>query len=100
MPETKSGYMEVAVCAIYDGLQFHLGLSPAYEWPKTVTNLIVHQKLDGSQALQAAGFTDHEKIGTAEGGVWILTKGKMNRKEYNKIAVMMALIHIENEGHY
>ncbi len=69
VPETKSGYMEVAICAIYDGSQFHLGMSPGYEWPKTVTDLIVNKGLDGSQALREAGFTSHEKIGTAEGGI-------------------------------
>lgn len=100
VPETKSGYMEVSVCAIYDGAHAHLGFSPAFEWPKTVTELIVKKGLDGSQALREAGFTNHEKIGTAEGGVWIFTHGKMNRKEYNKLAVTMALIHIENKPHY
>lgn len=100
VPATKSGYMEVAVCAIYDGEQFHLGLSPGYEWPKSVTDLIVKKGLDGSQALREAGFTNHEKIGTAEGGIWIFTHGKINRKEYNKLAVVMALIHLENKEHY
>jgi inosine/xanthosine triphosphatase len=100
VPETKSGYMEVAVCAIYDGTQFHLGLSPGFEWPKSVAELIVNKGLDGSQALREAGFTDHDKIGAAEGGIWIFTHGKMNRKEYNRLAVVMALIHLENKGHY
>lgn len=100
VPETKSGYMEVGVCAIYDGKQFHLGMSPAFEWPKSVTDLIVHKGLDGSQAFREAGLTEHEKIGAAEGGIWILTHGKMNRKEYNKLAVTMALIHLENKEHY
>ncbi|OHA08882.1 MAG: hypothetical protein A3A44_02195 [Candidatus Sungbacteria bacterium RIFCSPLOWO2_01_FULL_60_25] len=100
VPKTKSGYMEVAVAVMYDGVRFHLGLSPAYEWPKSVTERIVKKGLDGSQALREAGFTDHEKIGTAEGGISILTKGRMNRKEYNKLAVMMALIHLENKEHY
>src|ERR1035437_9296389 len=36
VPQTKSGYMEVAVCAIFDGQQIHLGLSQAHEWPKKV----------------------------------------------------------------
>jgi inosine/xanthosine triphosphatase len=100
VPATKSGYMEMAACAIYDGQKFHLGLSPSHEWPKSVTDLIVHQGLDGSQALKRAGFTDHEKIGTAGGGVAIFTHGKMDRKEYNKLAVLMALIHLENKEHY
>ena len=100
VPGTKSGYMEMTVCAIYDGKQFHLGLSPGFEWPKAVTELIVKKGLDGSQALREAGFTDHEKIGTVEGGIWIFTHGKMNRKDYNKLAVIMALIHLENKVHY
>ena len=100
VPFTKSGYMEVAVCAICDGKQFHLGLSPAFEWPQSVTKLIVKKGLDGSQALREAGFTSHEKIGAAEGGIWIFTHGKMNRTEYNKLAVMNALIHLENKEHY
>ena len=100
VPGTKSGYMEMAVCAIYDGQHFHLGLSPGFEWPKSVTELIVKKGLDGSQALRESGFTDHEKIGTAEGGIWIFTHGKMNRMEYNKLSVIMALIHLENKEHY
>jgi|SRR3989339_883640 len=97
---TKSGYMEMTVCAIYDGKQFHLGLSPGFEWPKSVVEFILNRGLDGSQALRQAGFTDHEKIGTVEGGIWILTHKKINRKEYNKLAVAMALIHLENKEHY
>lgn len=100
VPGTKSGYMEIAAAALYDGAQFHLGLSPAYEWPRRVAELIVNKGLDGSQALREAGFTDHEKIGAAEGGISILTKGRMTRTEYNRIAVMMALIHLENSEHY
>lgn len=100
VPQTKSGYMETSVCAIYDGNQFHLGMAPAYEWPKAVIDLIMKKGLDGSQAFREAGLTEHEKIGTAGGGVAILTKGRMDRKGLNKLAVMMALIHLENEEHY
>jgi len=100
VPYTKSGYMEIAACAIYDGKRYHLGLSPGFEWPKTVTDLIVNKGLDGSQALKEAGFTQHEKIGTAEGGIFIFTHGRMNRKEYNKQAVIMALLHLENGSAY
>jgi len=100
VPATKTGYMEVAICAIYDGKQFHLGLSPGFEWPQSIIDLITKKGLDGSQAMREAGFTSHEKLGTAEGGIWIFTNGKMNRKEYNKLAVMMALIHLENREHY
>jgi inosine/xanthosine triphosphatase len=100
VPQTKSGYMEVAVCAIYDGQQIHLGLSPAYEWPKKVLDKILHEGLDGSQAMKAAGLTQHEKLGEHEGFVGIFTKGRTNRTEYNKAAVVMALMHLENPEYY
>jgi len=100
VPQTKSGYMEVAVCAIYDGRQTHMGLSQAYEWPKKVIEAILHQGMDGSQAMKAAGFTQHEKLGEHEGFVGVFTKGRWNRTEYNKAAVMMALLHLENPEHY
>lgn len=100
VPLTKSGYMEVAACAIYDGKQIHLGLSQACEWPKKAIEGILHQGLDGSQALKAAGFTNKEKLGEHEGLVGIFTGGRTNRTEYNKGAIMMALVHLENPDHY
>jgi inosine/xanthosine triphosphatase len=100
VPQTKSGYMEVAVCAIYDGRQIHLGLSPAYEWPKKVLDKILHKGLDGSQAMKAVGLTQHDKLGEHEGFVGIFTKGRMDRTEYNRAAVVMALIQLENPEHY
>jgi len=100
VPQTKSGYMEVAVCAIFDGKQIHMGLSQAYEWPKKVLDKIVNEGMDGSQAMKAAGLTQHEKLGEHEGFVGIFTKGRTNRTEYNKAAVVMALMHLENPEHF
>ncbi len=101
VPQTKSGYMEVAVCAIFDGIQVHLGLSPAFEWPKKVIDGILNKGLDGSQAVKAAGLTDNEKLGATEGGtVGMLTRGRTTRMEQNKAAVVTALIHLENPEHF
>ena len=100
VPGSKSGYMELAACALFDGRRYHQGLSPAYEWPKPVVDLIINHGLDGSQALKQAGFTNHEKLGAAEGGIWLFTHGKMNRTAFNKLAVVMALIHLENKEHF
>lgn len=100
VPQTKTGYMEVAACAIYDGKQIHLGFSQAYEWPKKVFDKIMHEGLDGSQAMKAAGITAKEKLGEHEGFVGVMTKGRMNRTSYNQAAVIMALIHLENPEHF
>ncbi len=100
VPHTKSGYMEVAACAIYDGKQIHLGLGPALEWPTKVMDGILNKGLDGSQAMKAAGYTTHEKFGEKEGLVGVLTKGKMVRTDFNRYAIMMALTHLENPEYF
>ncbi len=100
VPQTKSGFMEVAVCAIFDGNKIHLGLSPAFEWPKKVIDGIMNKNLDGSQAMKEAGLTNQDKIGENEGFVGLFTKGRTTRVEYNKSAVVMALMHLENSEHF
>lgn len=99
VPRSKTGYMEVTACVIYDGQNFHLGLSSAYEWPKKVNELILSGR-DGSQAMREAGLTDHPKIGAAEGAIWLLTKERLGRREFIKQGLMMALLHLENPEHY
>ncbi|HNW71880.1 MAG TPA: DUF84 family protein [Candidatus Paceibacterota bacterium] len=100
VPYTKSGYMEVAACAIFDGKKIHIGLSSACEWPKKVIDGILNKGLDGSQATKLAGLTEHEKLGEHGGIIEILTKGRMNRTDFNKTAVAMALIHLENPEYF
>lgn len=100
VPHTKTGFMEVAVCAIYDGEQIHMGLSQACEWPKKVIGGILNKGLDGSQAMKEAGFTDQEKIGEHGGMIGIFSKGRTNRTEFNKGAIVMAMIHLENPEHF
>lgn len=96
VPHTKTGYMEIGACAIYDGEKVHLGISPALEWPREALNGILHQGLDGSQAMKAVGIDKgEEKLGEREGFIGIITKGRMTRTDYNKAAIMMALTHLE-----
>ncbi len=100
VPYATSGYLEIGVCAIFDGKQFHIGAAPAFEWPRGVVERILEQGQDGSAAIRDAGFTDHQKIGTAGGVIGLLTNGRMNRKEQNKQAVMMALVQLEHPDKY
>ncbi|MFA6354419.1 MAG: inosine/xanthosine triphosphatase [Candidatus Paceibacterota bacterium] len=100
VPETKSGYMDVCVCAIYDGKNFHLGLSSAFEYPKEITKLIIEDNLDATQAANKSGLTENPKLGSAEGIIGIITKGRITRKEYTKQAIRTALIHLENPELY
>lgn len=98
-PNTKTGYLETTACAIYDGHDYSVGLSPAFEWPKNVLKLILSGH-DGSQAFKMAGLTDYEKVGTANGAIHMLTHGAVDRTKLNELAMAMALIQLQNPEHY
>ncbi len=95
VPYTKTGMMDLCVCAIYDGKEIHLGLSSAFEPPKSVFKLM-EKGMNMSDATAAAGLTTNKNVGAAEGLIGILTHGRLTRLSYTKQAVTTALIHLEN----
>lgn len=96
VPQAKSGYLDVCVAVIYDGSEFHLGISSAWEFKnKEIITSMVEEGLDMSQAIQKAGMTSNPNIGSEEGAIGIVTKGRIDRKAYTKQALQMALIHLE-----
>lgn len=96
IPYTKTGYMDVTVCAIYDGKEYHLGLSSAFEYPKELTRLLFEEGLTVNEATQKIGLSNEGDVGSRQGAIGILTKGRLERKEYTKQAIVTALIHLEN----
>lgn len=101
VPQTVSGHMETGACAIYDGTSIYLGLAPSFEWPKSVTEMIIRKEADASQAFKKLGFTHHEKLGAMDGGIiGMLTNGRLPREDFSKFSIMMALIHLEKAEMY
>lgn len=100
VPHTKTGMMDACVCAIYDGTEYHIGLSPAFECPPKVMDLVHNEGLDLNQAFYKVGITENPKLGNAEGAVGLLTKGRITRMDYTKQAIIMALVHLENAEFY
>ena len=100
VPNTKSGYMDITMCAIYDGKNFHLGGSSAFEYPKSMIDLVFSKDYEIDEAAKEAGFSHDENIGEREGMIGALTKGRLDRKGYSKQAVITALIHLLNPEHY
>jgi inosine/xanthosine triphosphatase len=101
VPHTRTGYLEIQMCAIYDGKNIYIGSSPGFEWPPKVTELIASGKADGSQAFRMAGFTQNEKQGAQKGGIiGILTKGRVPREDQLRYSIMMALVQLENPEMY
>ena len=96
VPYTPTGFMNVCACAISDGQQVHLGLSSAFSYPPDVLRYVFKEKMEVGQAFHKAGLTTNPALGSAEGAIGVLTKGKLSRKEYTKQAVLMALVSVEN----
>ena len=100
VPHTKSGYMEICACVIFDGKTFHLGMSSAFEFPKKVMDLILNKGFDTSKAMFESGLTQNKNIGSDIGAIGFLTKGRLNRKGLTQQAIVNALIHLENPELY
>lgn len=100
VPHTHTGFMNVCACAIFDGQYFHQGLSSAFEYPPEVLRFVFEEKLEISQAFHKAGLSTNPALGSAEGAIGMLTRGRLSRKGYTKQAIMMALISVENPWLY
>ncbi len=94
-PGAQTGFFNVCVCSIYNGKDFYIGLSTGFEIPPSILSLITEKKMDMSQACLHSGITDNTHIGSQEGLIGILTKGRVDRKEYSKQAMMSALVQLE-----
>ena len=96
VPMSRTGYMDVCICAIYDGKEFYFGFSSAWEFPdKRMLDLMLKEGLNMSQAINKAGLTKSADIGAENGAIGILTKNRLDRKAFTKEALRAALIHLE-----
>ena len=98
VPETTSGYMNFCCCAIFDGMHIYLGLGPAFEYPPECTKRVVDEGITISQAF--IPLTYKPDIGYEEGIIGWLTQGKIDRADYTKHAIEMAIIQINNKKLY
>jgi len=97
---TATGFLEACVCVIYDGSQYIVGLSCGFEVPSAILKFVLEDKMDLSQACYASGITKNAHLGSSEGLIGVLSKGKINRKEYTKQAIVSALIQIQSFEYY
>ncbi|MDX9970911.1 MAG: inosine/xanthosine triphosphatase [Candidatus Gracilibacteria bacterium] len=100
VPHTKSDYMDTTACAIFDGKNFHIGLSSCFEYPKSLIQKILNEGKEISDIAVELGFAEDRNFRENQGMVGVLTKGVITRMEYSKQAVIVALIHLLNKEHY
>jgi inosine/xanthosine triphosphatase len=94
--ETSTGYLHISVCSIYEGKNHYIGLSSGYEVPAEILDLVINKQMKLSQACLQSGISSNEKIGSTEGLIGVLTRGRIDRKEYSKQCIMTALLQLEN----
>jgi non-canonical (house-cleaning) NTP pyrophosphatase len=96
----ESGFIDVAtitftlynfdVCALFDGQQYYLGISPGFEYPRRlVSNIFLHRQ-PFQQARQY--ITTTANIERHSGIVGELAGGLTDRPEMTHISTRMALI--------
>lgn len=90
-----TGYLNMTGCALFDGNEFYAGISSGFEYPKDIISYVLEEKGDVSEACFDLGYTEKRKIGGDGGFVHLLTNGRLNRKEYTKQAVLMAISNFE-----
>ena len=56
-----------------------------WQFPIKVTQMIHEQGIDANEAFYLCGLTPNRKIGSSEGAIGMLTKGRINRKDYTTI---------------
>lgn len=99
VPGSLTGFMNIGVCAFYDGKRYYLGTSAAFEYPPKAIKL-VKEGLDINEAFYELKLTNNPRIGSSEGAIGILTHGCWNRKETAKQAIIAAMLQLENKELY
>jgi inosine/xanthosine triphosphatase len=99
VPGSLTGFMNLCVCAFYDGKRYYLGTSAGFEYPPLAIDLVKKGK-DINQAFYELGLTDDPKVGSARGAIGILTKNRWCRKDTVKQSIVAALIQLDNKTIY
>lgn len=91
VPLTRTGYMNLTICSIFDGENHAIGTGPAFELPDKITKLVIENHLELDEAILKSGFSDNPRIGYSEGIIGVLTNGVVTRKDYMVPSVSMAM---------
>lgn len=83
--------MDFTAVVVYDSTTASVGLSSFWTVPEIVAGLLVTDGADLDRGFRQAGFTVKDRLGAEEGAVSIVTGGLVDRREYTRQAIIMAL---------
>ena len=93
--DVPTGYMDCSICAIYDGEEYYIGVSPSFEYPEVVVDRV----LKGEEI----GFME-DLFGNSgkgrKGVIGTLTRERVCRDELEEYGVIMALNRIVSKEIY
>ncbi|AHF79434.1 inosine/xanthosine triphosphatase [Thermococcus paralvinellae] len=96
VPYTITGYMDIQFCAIVDREgRITLGHGPGFEYPPYAVEQVLKEI-----AVPMSELSGDIELKKTIGAIGFLTRGKLLRKELNKLAVLMAMIPRINEEIY
>ena len=99
VPNSLSGYMDANFTAIWNGMQFvGFGMSPSFEYPKHFVHSILKEKKEVGDLMNA--LLSRTDVKHKEGAVGHFSKSKMQRVDFIKSSVVMALIPMLNKDVY
>ncbi len=91
---TTTKHVNVTTCIIYNGAEEYLGLSAGFELEPEITIPMYTEGIELDEAAQRTGITSNPRIGYGQGLIGIISKGKINRKDYTKPAIEMAMFRL------
>jgi len=96
VPYSKSGYMDICAAVIYDGNEYHLGLSSGWEFKDpSIMKTIVEGGKEMTDVLVDRGMFVDPNEKTEGGAIGLVTRGRLPRKDFTMQALRSALIHID-----
>lgn len=91
----QTGYMNMCVCAIYDGKEYGIGFGPAFEAPEVITK----RALQGEEHGHMYDIFGKNAKGR-DGMIYRLSNERIHRCELEENAVLMALLRVINKELY
>jgi inosine/xanthosine triphosphatase len=96
----QKGTFDVAVCVVFDGKTFNVGLSPAFEVPPRIVHHVQKNQGHMSGAFEAVFPESGKNLGEKNGAIGFLTRQKYVRQNLNEHAFIMALVPFLNKDQY
>lgn len=95
----KNRWMDIGACTVFDGTDFSLGFTPAFEVPQKMVDWMKTHASEMGPAFEAL-YGGEKNIGQKKGAIGLLTRGKYERSRLWENAVIMALVPVLNKDKY